>query len=252
MSVPAYVPYYIYVGAAANIAAVLLGLRRALAEAKWPEHDRTQTVRTAAIILIGWFAFAVTLGALGAYHATVDRLPTIQYGILMPILIGVLLLWRSSTVARILDAVPLPWLVGVQLYRALGVMFLILHAAGKLPGLFAFPAGIGDILVGVLAPIVALAYARNPQASGPLVLAWNILGIADLIVAVTTGFISAPSPLLPSLVQPTSELISVLPLVVIPTFAVPLSIVLHVASLMKLRREMSHAPGRGKLALSGA
>ena len=191
MSVPAYVPYYIYVGAAAIIAAVLLGLRRALAEAKWPEHDRTQTVRTAAIILIGWFAFAVTLGALGAY-------------------------------------------------------------AGKLPGLFAFPAGIGDILVGVLAPIVALAYARNPQASGPLVLAWNILGIADLIVAVTTGFISAPSPLLPSLVQPTSELISVLPLVVIPTFAVPLSIVLHVASLMKLRREMSHAPGRGKLALSGA
>jgi ammonia channel protein AmtB len=90
VSVPAYVPYYIYVGAAAIIAAVLLGLRRALAEAKWPEHDRTQTVRTAAIILIGWFAFAVTLGALGAYHATVDRLPTIQYGILMPILIGVL------------------------------------------------------------------------------------------------------------------------------------------------------------------
>src|ERR1700704_3949936 len=31
---------------------------------------------------------------------------------------------------------PQHWLVGVQLYRALGVIFLILYATGKLPGLF--------------------------------------------------------------------------------------------------------------------
>jgi hypothetical protein len=236
MTVPAYLPYYIFAGGVGIITAILLGLRLALAKANWPQPDRGATLRTASLILIGWFLVAIALGGLGVYQASSDRLPTIQYGILLPILIGGALLWRSSTLGRIIDAVPLPWLVGVQLYRALGTMFLILYANNKLPALFAWPAGIGDILVGVLAPLVALIYARAPREGASLVLGWNVLGILDLVVAVSTGFITAPSPFLPHINPPTSELMSVLPLVVIPTFAVPISILLHIATLMKLRR----------------
>lgn len=236
MTVPAYLPYYIFAGGVGIITAILLGLRLALAKANWPQPDRGATLRTASLILIGWFLVAIALGGLGVYQASSDRLPTIQCGILLPILIGGVLLWRSSTLGRIIDAVPLPWLVGVQLYRALGTMFLILYANNKLPALFAWPAGIGDILVGVLAPLVALIYARAPREGASLVLGWNVLGILDLVVAVSTGFITAPSPFLPHINPPTSELMSVLPLVVIPTFAVPISILLHIATLMKLRR----------------
>ena len=60
---------------------------------------------------------------------------------MLPILIGALMIWRSETATRIIDAVPQEWLVGVQLYRALGVIFLVLYATGKLPSLFAWPAG---------------------------------------------------------------------------------------------------------------
>jgi hypothetical protein len=76
--------------------------------------------------------------------------------------------------------VPQPWLVGAQLYRALGVIFLILYASGKLPGLFAWPAGVGDIFVGLTAPLVGAAYARAPRDNGRLVWAWNVIGILDL------------------------------------------------------------------------
>ena len=41
-----------------------------------------------------------------------DR-PTIQYGILLPILIGALMIWRSETTKRVIAAVPQQWLVGV-------------------------------------------------------------------------------------------------------------------------------------------
>ena len=88
---------------------------------------------------------------------------------------------------------PQPWLVGVQLYRALGVIFLILYATGKLPALFAWPAGIGDIAIGLLAPIVGVAYARAPQNAATLVAGWNVFGILDLVIAVGTGFATAPS-----------------------------------------------------------
>lgn len=234
MPVPTYLPFYVLIGSVAIILAILFGLRKALADAAWPEYDRNGALRSAAVILIGWFLLATILGIAGAYRAAPDRIPTLQYGIFIPILIGAWWIWRSPALGRIIDAVPQPWLVGVQFYRALGVIFLILYATGKLPGLFAWPAGVGDIIVGLLAPFVALAYARAPRRNEGLVTAWNVFGLLDLVVAVAAGFLTSPSILVSY--DPPNELISIFPLVLIPVFLVPLSVLLHVASLTKLRR----------------
>ena len=236
MAVPFYLPYFVFAGTAATLVAILYGLNRALADAGWPTPSRTRALRVAAAVLLGWLAVAITLAAMGVYHVDQGALPTIQYGILLPILIGVLLIWRSETVKSIIDAVPQEWLVGVQLYRALGVIFLILYAAGRLPGLFAWPAGVGDIAIGLLAPVVGFAYARFPRDAAGLVRAWNVFGILDLVVAVTTGFMTAPSLIQPTQVEPNSDLMTVLPMVLIPAYLVPLFIVLHLASLAKLHR----------------
>ena len=234
MTIPAYLPYFVFAGAAAIVVTILYGLNRALADAAWPMAQRARAVRVSAVVLLGWLTLAIVLAAMGVYHVEGDALPTIQFGIVPPILIGIFLIWRSDAVGRLIDAVSQEWLVGVQLYRALGAIFLILYAAGHLPGLFAWPAGVGDIAVGLLAPVVGLAYARAPSTSGGLVTAWNVFGILDLVVAVTAGFMTAPSALQPIQVEPNSALMTVLPLVLIPVFLVPLSILLHVASLAKL------------------
>src|SRR5215510_12845170 len=130
MSIPAYLPYFIATGTVAVLITILYGLNRALAAAHWPAADRTRTLSVAALILLGWLAVAITLSALGIYHVTSGDRPTIQYGIVLPILIGALMIWRWEAGKRVLHAVPQPWLVGVQLYRALGAIFLILYAAG--------------------------------------------------------------------------------------------------------------------------
>ncbi|MGH6824813.1 hypothetical protein [Methyloceanibacter sp.] len=248
MTIPTYLPYFVAAGTAATLIAILYGLNRALADANWPAPDRMRTFLVSAVILIGWLAAAVTFGAMGVYQVNTGDIPTIQYGILLPILIGGLLIWRSETTRRIIAAVPQQWIVGVQLYRALGVIFLILYAAGKLPGQFAWPAGVGDIAIGLLAPIIGLAYARAPRKAIGLVAAWNVFGILDLIVAVGTGFMTAPSRFLSWDVHPTSALVTLLPMVMIPVYLVPLSIVLHLASLTKLRRESHASEGQGRIA----
>jgi hypothetical protein len=248
MTIPTYLPYFVAAGTAATLIAILYGLNRALADAHWPVSDRTQTFIVSAAILLGWLAAAITLVALGVYHIGASDLPTIQYGILLPILVGALLIWRSETTKHIIAAVPQQWLVGVQLYRALGVIFIILYATGKLPGQFAWPAGLGDIAIGLSAPLVGLAYARAPHKAAGLVVAWNMLGILDLIVAVGTAFMTAPSRFVSLEVQPTSDLMTVLPMALIPVYLVPLSIVLHLASLTKLRREAGATPGHGRAA----
>jgi hypothetical protein len=248
MTIPTYLPYFVAAGTAATLIAILYGLNRALADAHWPASDHTQTFLVSAAILLGWLAAAITLAAKGVYHIGASDLPTIQYGILLPILVGALLIWRSETTERIIAAVPQQWLVGVQLYRALGVIFLILYATGKLPGQFAWPAGLGDIAIGLSAPLVGLAYARAPNKAAGLVVAWNVLGILDLIVAVGTAFMTAPSRFVSLEVQPTSDLMTALPMALIPVYLVPLSIVLHLASLTKLRREAGATPGQGRVA----
>jgi hypothetical protein len=240
MPIPGYLPYYVLAGSVAIITALLLGLRRALRSTEWSAHDQRRVIRISAAALIGWFGIAVALGSLEVYRAVSDRIPTIAYGILVPIVIGGLVIARSSTMARVLDAVPQHWLIGVQLYRALGAIFLVLYGAGKLPGLFAWPAGLGDVLVGVLAPVIAVAYARGPDKNEDLVLGWNIFGIVDLIVAVASGFSTSPSPFQLFAFDQPNQLVSMFPLVLIPTYLVPVSVILHLASLTKLRRTVRH------------
>jgi len=236
MVVPNYLPYYVLSGSVAIIVAILFGLRAAVNRSNWSNDTQSRAIFISTVVLIGWFAAALGLALLGVYQGASDRIPTIQYGIFTPILIGGLLIWRSSSVAQVIDAVPQHWLVGVQVYRAVGVIFLILYADGKLPGLFAWPAGLGDVLVGVIAPIVAISFVRNPRQNGDLVNAWNWFGIFDLVVALTTGLVTSPSRLQLFAFDLPNELISAFPLVLIPTFLVPVSILLHVASLAKLHR----------------
>jgi hypothetical protein len=237
MTIPIFLPYFVFGGTAATLAAILYGLRTSLVAANWPSAKRARTMLIATAVLLGWLALSVSLAGLGVYHVRATEVPTLQYAILLPILIGAVLIWRSELAQQVISAVPQQGLVGVQLYRALGVIFLILYAGGHLPGLFALPAGLGDIAIGLSAPLVALAYARAPRTRAGLVAGWNLLGILDLTIAVGTGFATVPSLVQPIAVQPSSDLMTMLPMVLIPIYLVPLSIVLHLASLTKLRRE---------------
>ena len=106
MTIPAYLPLYVLGGSVAIIAAILIGLNRSLERARWSSSDRAAAVRLVAAALIGWFALAVGLAWLGAYEGASDRFPTIQFGILVPILVGSILIWRSHYVRRLIEAQP--------------------------------------------------------------------------------------------------------------------------------------------------
>jgi hypothetical protein len=54
---------------------------------------------------------------------------------------------------------------------------------------------------------------------------------------VATGFLSAPSPFQVLSLDAPNLLIDSFPLVMVPIYVVPLSVVLHLASLTKLRQE---------------
>jgi hypothetical protein len=172
---------------------------------------------------------AVGLAVSGVYIRGTAGLPTIQFGILIPVVLGVVAYMTSPGIRAFVRSLPQGWLIGVQLYRVIGGVFLILWSAGQLPAAFALPAGVGDVLVGLFAPLVAwLASKKGGRAA---MILWNIAGLADLVVAVTMGFLTSPSKFQMFAFDAPNVMVGQFPLILIPTFLVPLSILLHLASL---------------------
>ena len=108
---------------------------------------------------------------------------------------------------------PRQWVIAVQVYRVEGVIFLILYVSNLLPGMFAVPAGAGDVAVGLLALAIGIDISGRQQIRSRTVLLWNLSGIADLIVALATGFLTSPSTFQRLSFDHPNELISVFPLV---------------------------------------
>src|SRR5229473_268043 len=121
----------------------------------------------------------------------------------------------------------------------------------SLPGIFAWPAGLGDMAIGVTAPLVLAALLRRPGfAAGKSFVAWNLSGILDLTVAVSIG---ALVPLLaPNFYGAVSTApMTQLPLVLVPTYLVPTFLILHLTALFQARRLGRQTTRYGKSGASG-
>ena len=115
----------------------------------------------------------------------------------------------------------------VHSWRVMGFVFLVLAAYGILPRAFALPAGLGDIAIGATASFVALKLASPNHRT--IFIVWQVLGIVDLVTAVTLGTLV---PLIDPHAISTAAM-SVLPLSLIPTFVVPLLLILHVICIVQ-------------------
>lgn len=191
---------------------------------------------TTTFVLLSWFSIVFILGKTGFFAINPLIAPNIIFGFL--ILFHFLRkIYHSKTIQNIADAIPVHWIIGIQTYRIVGIGFLFLWARQLLPAEFAFPAGIGDIIVGISAPVVALFYYLKKTYATKLAIAWNIVGIADLVIAISVGILGYPRPLQVLPVTPSTDLMSLFPLVIITLFAVPLAMLLHFFSLRVLRKE---------------
>jgi hypothetical protein len=223
---------------------IWLGAMRMSASAK----SRYTTAGMLSVVLVAWEAVASYLGAANTYLATIENppaVPTVLFGLLIPLAVAAIALWQSESIARLVSAIPLHWLVAAQVYRIAGGIFLVLWADGRMPWQFALPAGTGDVATGIVAVVVAVQLARNAIGARRATYAWCLFGIADLVVAITMGAMTSPGRAHLLAFDAPNLLISSYPLVMVPTFAVPLALMLHGLVLWRLQRG---AAASGRLA----
>jgi len=208
--------------------------------------DGSATRRRLGFIAVAWFVAMVAVGGAGLFRLDGAGAPVVGTVLVVSLVSALLAYRRSPALRSMVGNVPTAGLVAINAFRLFGVFFVALHAAGRLPPTFALTAGIGDMVVGLAA--VPLAWMVHRRAAGwrTATVAWNAIGMADLLVAVTLGVGSAAnSPLRFIHEAPESGTIGNLPWVLIPTFLVPLYLLSHVAIFAKIAER---SPGRVGLA----
>jgi hypothetical protein len=198
---------------------VLYGLWRGVLATSMTAASRRNRWLSVGIVLVAWLAVTWSLGVAGVFQHGPAADLLLPLALFLPLLIGLPLLLRSKWLGDVLDVISPTWLIGLQAYRVFGSAFIVAWASTALPGAFAWPAGAGDTLVGILALPVAGIVSRN-RAAG---VGWNLLGILDMADAFVLSTLTVQGQI-------------PYPLVLIPSFVVPLSVLLHAVSLRQLRR----------------
>ena len=195
--------------------------------------------------LILWFFLSMLLNALGYFEADPSKPPIpMLLAVIGPPTIFAILYLSSGPFRDAVLSLDLRLMTAMQAWRLVGVIFLVLYFYSLLPGVFAWPAGVGDILVGLYAPFVVAKMARDTSNWLGHAIGLNILGLLDFVGAIGAGVLSSGSPGGVLSGPVTSDIMLDLPLALIPTFLVPFWIILHICSLIQLRR----SPVRGSVA----
>ncbi len=181
-------------------------------------------------ILAAWFVFAVSAASLNLFK-TEPGLPPIAVGLASLVPVVIFLIWFaiSRGFREFAFSLSPRTLTFVQSWRIVGFTFLVLYASGILPGNFALPAGWGDVAIGATAPLVA-TWLVSYSSRGSFIV-WQIAGIFDLVSAVTLGALNS----ILGTHGANTAVMATLPLSLIPTFGVPLFIMLHIICIAQAR-----------------
>jgi hypothetical protein len=190
-------------------------------------------ILTVAVLAV-WFLVAVAGSLLGVFDSEPN--PPVHLGLaaVIPVVLFAFCYLTSVGFQELVWSLDLRLLTLAQTWRVGGIVFLILYLRGALPGVFAIPAGLGDFAIGITAPIIAWYLRRSFPTKTFIV--WNALGSLDLVLAVSLGVLASRTPIGILAWDVSTRLMGQFPLSLIPTFFVPLLLILHLISLSRVRR----------------
>lgn len=195
------------------------------------ETDMSRYAKLTLTILVAWFAFALTASAMHVFLNQSQRVgAAVAIAAVTPIILFALWFGLSRSFREFALSLNPRVITFTQIWRLLGIEFVLLESRNLLPAVFALPAGFGDIFIGATAGLVAwkLATPRHRSAF----ITWQLLGILDLVTAVGLGTTAR----LINAGGPTMLPMTVLPLSLVPTFLVPLFFILHIITIAQARK----------------
>ncbi len=175
-----------------------------------------------ASIFTAWLVSVYMMLTNGFFSATGMPQVAFTLGVVVPVVLGLVAAKFYKPLSATIKNMAVSDFLALQHMRAaFGAMFFL---TASLPVWFQYLGGLGDIAAGVGAFFALRYLARNPSKQRRANIRGNLVGILDFFIVLNVGVMVVLDGHSPDM---TFNLI--------PLYAVPLFILLHIFSLQKLR-----------------
>ena len=216
------------------INALLFGIRYAGIKLEWSTEKRRNVIWRVVSFLVIWLLFVASLAYFDFFDNFSSGIPRIIL-VLAISLLSVIILSFLPPLAPILKVIPAAWFFYIQGFRIIMELFLwIGYKAGFVPPQMTFEWLNFDIIVGITGPMAGLAFFGKRRYQRFQAIYWNVFGIALLINILWIAILSMPTQFRVFMNDPSSEFVTSIPFIWIPSFIVPFALAMHLLSLRQL------------------
>lgn len=201
------------------------------------EKNKSLLFYSLIAILLAYFTL-VSIAAVNGLFNKVSFPPTVLLYTTVPYALFLfMIIYNLKGYKMIFEKLQLTDLVMLHIFRLVGVFFLLLTYYDTLPKTFALMAGLGDMITAITSVFVVKAIKSNKPYAKKLVYVWNTFGLADIL------FTAIAANVLTKISIDTGamgvDVLAQFPYCLIPAFAPPTIIFLHVAIYRKIKNSFS-------------
>lgn len=212
------------------IAVMLISL---FAKRNSPPQKQNSVFASVLLFFAAYFAYVFFAGKMGLFQAVslppkILLFTTFPYAIL---LFG--LIEKLSITKQIVEKSTISDLIRLHIFRLIGSTFIIIALYDSLPKSFAFIAGFGDVITAITSIFVVNAINKQKSYAKNLTLVWNTFGLLDIIITAIMANVFTKISIDTGAMG--VDTLAKFPFSLIPAFAPPTIIFLHVLIYRKLK-----------------
>ena len=186
--------------------------------------------------VIAFFATYFTYTTVASFNGLFDKVflpPLVLLYCTFPLAIFLFTVVINLKIYKqFLENIALEDLVGVHIFRLIGVFFLLIAYHDALPKIFAVIAGSGDIITAITSIFVVKAIREKQKNAKTITLIWNCFGMLDIMFTAITAIILTKLSIDNGSMG--VDALAKFPFCFIPAFAPPVIIFLHVSIFKKI------------------
>ncbi|MFY0651308.1 MAG: hypothetical protein JXQ96_04710 [Cyclobacteriaceae bacterium] len=211
---------------------IYFGLKSGLQNCS-PE-TRNKVMRRFTLGMLLWIGVLSVL-SLSGFSSNFSAFPFNMMGVLIPPVIFLIFLTRSSSTTDILSHLDPRKLVYIQSFRIpVEILLWLLFLDNLTPVQMTFEGRNFDILVGITALLAAPLFFQKGNLNWKWAIGWNVFGMILLMNILTIAILSFPTPFRYFMNEPANTQVTQFPIIFLPGILVPIAYYMHVLSIKQI------------------
>lgn len=199
------------------------------------ESTRQEKLKIGYWLIMGCWLAMVSVAAFSGFTSNFDSMPPGLPMFIFPPLVALIFVLKSKTTNELLQNIPPKYLVNFQMFRVpVEILLWLLLLVNVIPVQMTFEGRNFDILAGLTAPIASILWFTKGKQNRTMGIIWNVLCLLLLLNIVVVAILSMPLPFRVFMNEPANTEVGKFPVVLLPTFLVPMAYYFHALSIKQL------------------